>query len=373
MEFIDSWLPLIVCVREGNREPDEVLQLAAGFERYFERNQPYALLVVARLQAPPPSASVRLRLSAWANQPRVRRYSRELCAGTAIVVARAWERNALTAIGWLYTPVARFAGVPSVAAGISFCLSCLAARGVALPAMREDLELDIQRALEAYPLAGLERRSVRPPDWPASSPPAALRPSASASLRPTTALPGASLPPASLPPASRSSPPLASRSSSPPISGAAVLRTLSDADGAVRIGWVESGVLWARFERRLTASLAASYGAHLRELLSGRSDVKYFVDASALESHDPLAHDTSSVALLEHRAHLARVLVLNWQAGQSPMSKAALEALGGAVAVTSQRNVFDSELLEAAPSSMERLGARRSTQPPPRLGRHTPS
>lgn len=371
MEFIESWLPLIVCVREGNREPDEVLQLAAGFERHFERNQAYAVLIVARLQAPPPSASVRLRLSAWANQPRVRRYSRELCAGTATVVARAWERNALTAIGWLFTPVVPHEGVPSVAAGISFCLSRLVARGVALPAVREDLELDIQRALEAYPLAGLERRSTRPPDLAGSSPPVSLRPSASASLRPS-ALPASSLPP-SLPPASRSSSPVASRSSSPPISGAAVLRTLADADGSVRIGWVESGVLWARFERRLTASLAASYGAHLRELLTGRSDVKYFVDASALESHDLLAQSTSAGALLEHRAQLARVLVLNWQAGQSPLSKAALEALGGAAVVTSQRNVFDSELLDAAPSSMERLGARRSTEPPARLRRHSPS
>ena len=112
MRFIDRWAPLLVCVREGSRNSDEAQQLATGFEPHFQRGEPYAVLNVSSLTAEAPSARERLQIATWANQARVRQVSRLLCVGSATVVARDWERHALIALQWLWTPVSPHHPVP---------------------------------------------------------------------------------------------------------------------------------------------------------------------------------------------------------------------------------------------------------------------
>jgi hypothetical protein len=107
-----------------------------------------------------------MKLAAWANQEHVRRYSRELCAGTATIVARQWERQALVALTWLWTPVSPHHVVRTVPQGVTFCLSSLIARGVRLPASPDTLRADIERTLRAEGVAGAEHLapdSARPP------------------------------------------------------------------------------------------------------------------------------------------------------------------------------------------------------------------
>jgi len=129
MEFIDNWFPLIVTVREGSFDASEVEQMAAGFERYFRRAEPYAVLNTARLGANSPDARGRLRIAQWGNAPRVRQLSRLLCAGTATVLTFPWERRALTALSWLWTPPAPHQAVGSVDDGLAYCLASLGQRG----------------------------------------------------------------------------------------------------------------------------------------------------------------------------------------------------------------------------------------------------
>jgi len=162
MEFIDNWFPLVITIREGSFDAPEVEQMAAGFERYFRRAEPYAVLNTARLGATAPDARGRLRIAQWGNAPRVRQVSKLLCAGTATVVTFPWERRALTALSWLWTPPAPHLAVPNVDEGLAYCLASLGQRGVDLPRDREIFRIDVQRMLCGLSIAGLPPRRTQP-------------------------------------------------------------------------------------------------------------------------------------------------------------------------------------------------------------------
>jgi hypothetical protein len=162
MEFIDNWFPLIITIREGSFDAPEVEQMAAGFERYFRRAEPYAVLNTARLGANSPDARGRLRIAEWGNAPRVRQLSKLLCTGTATVLTFPWERRALTALSWLWTPPAPHQAVSNVDEGLAYCLTSLAQRGANLPREPEIFRIDVQRMLRGLSIAGLPPRRDQP-------------------------------------------------------------------------------------------------------------------------------------------------------------------------------------------------------------------
>jgi hypothetical protein len=166
MEFIDNWFPLVVTVREGSFDEAEMEQMATGWERYFRRAEPYAVLNAARVGANAPDARGRLRIAQWGNLPRVRQFSKLLCAGTATVMTFPWERRAATALSWLWTPPSPCRSVSSVDEGLAYCLESLAQRGVDLPREPETFRIDVQRMLRGLSIAGLPpRRDSRPFGW----------------------------------------------------------------------------------------------------------------------------------------------------------------------------------------------------------------
>jgi hypothetical protein len=171
MEFIDNWFPLIVIIRQGSFDAVEVDQMAAGFERYFRRAEPYTVLSVARLGAHSPDARARLRIAQWASSPRVRQFSKLLCAGTATVITFPWERRALTALFWLWTPASPHESVANVNDGVEYCLKRLGDRGVGLPRDRETFRIDVRRMLRGLSIAGLPpRQDATALDWVARPP-----------------------------------------------------------------------------------------------------------------------------------------------------------------------------------------------------------
>jgi hypothetical protein len=166
MEFIDNWFPLVVMVREGSFDAAEIDQMSTAFERYFRRGEPYTVLSVARLGAHSPDARARLRIAEWASLPRVRQFSKLLCAGTATVVSFPWERRALTALFWLWTPASPHQSVATVHEGLEYCLTRLAEWGVGLPRERETFRIDVQRMLRGLSISGLPpRRDPESFDW----------------------------------------------------------------------------------------------------------------------------------------------------------------------------------------------------------------
>jgi hypothetical protein len=161
MHFVESWLPLVVVIRQGRLESPEMSEMAEGFERLFTRGAPFAVLSLSELQAPPMDALARQRLADWGNQLRIQRLSKQLCAGTATVVAREDERRALTALLWLWTPAAPHDVVHTVARGIDVCLARLLERQVALQVSPEALSHQVQRGLSSLSVAGLKGPALR--------------------------------------------------------------------------------------------------------------------------------------------------------------------------------------------------------------------
>jgi hypothetical protein len=320
MRFIDTWLPLIVIVREGRLDRSELDQMVAGFESHFERGESYAVLSVALWDAGPPDALARMRIAEWLNQPKVRRFSKDLCAGSATVTARAWERHAMTALSWLWVPVAPHRAVASVVEGIGYCADRLVERKAWLPASRERLQCDVYRALTAMPVVGLGE------ELPTSE---------------------------TIPPGPRNS------------ARGAGLETLTDAGGRLVIGWVAESVLWASFHGRLSAELASSYAAKLEQLLSHTTRVRYFIDSSSLDSVDLAGRNAALRALIAHQQHLVSVVILSWAGGVSSTARALLQPVGSLLQVTTDRLGFEARLHQAAPQAREAIEGRHATAAPP--------
>ncbi len=310
--------------------------MSAAFERYFKRGEPYAVLSVGQLGATPPDARARSQIAGWANQPRVRRFSKQLCVASATVIARPWERRALTALQWLWAPVSPHQAVDTVSQGVNYCISRLVERGVELPARPDLFEIRLNRSLAARPLAGL---AIEPSDG-------------SAGVESTR-----------------------QSSSSPDVT----MKTLSDRGGSVSIGWVAESVLWARSSGHLSAGLGASYAVELEQRFSRATQIRYFSDASSLESYDLLARSAVLSVLNAHRGRLLFALFLNWNGDVSAVAKAIAASMGSWLETTTNRPDFEARLFREAPLAKARLDAWHASGPGPsqpplvlRGGEHQP-
>jgi hypothetical protein len=314
MLFIDSEFPMIVSIRERQFDESELEQLAAAFDVYFRRGERYATLSVTTLTAKPVDARARSQIAAWANQPRVRHFSKLLCVGSATVTARAWERRALTAFQWLWTPVAPHRAVSTVSEGLSFCIAHLVAAGVALPSDAIALESNLTRTISAFPIAGLPACGATPPGEVGAG-----------------FTRGEKL----------------------------QVKTLADADGAIEISWLGASVLWARFTGHLSVELATAYAGELEERLPAARAVQYFIDSGSLESYDLAARTIGLGVLASYRARLSSILALNWSASVSDVGQAILAGMSGLMHLTTNRVEFEAKLLAAAPLAGEVIDSRR--------------
>jgi hypothetical protein len=318
MQFVDQWFPLVVNIREGTFDQRELAALSAGYERYFQRAEPFALLCVADVTAEPPEAVVRLRLAEWLNEPRVRREIKEHCVGTATVVARDWERHALSALQWLWIPVVPHDGVATVSDGIDYCVDRLVERAIQLPQSPELFRADVYRGLAGLKLAGLDDAKLfglNPP------PRRVLR-------RRSGATPGR-------------------------------FETLADREGCVVIGWLVPGVLWAKLAGHLNEAVCVAYASRLSEILKPTSGVRFFVDSSELQSCDWAARNVALCALLENAGHLSQVVSSEWADELNPSSRQIMASFGSSVHVLPDRAEFDVKLHEAAPQAREILASNR--------------
>jgi hypothetical protein len=318
MQFVDQWFPLVVNIREGTFDQRELAALCAGYERYFQRAEPFALLCVADVTAEPPDTVVRLRLAEWLNQPRVRSDTKEHCVGSATVVARDWERHALTALQWLWIPVVPHDGVARVSDGIDYCVDRLVEREIPLPQSPELFRADVYRGLARLKLAGLDDAQLFGSNPP---PRRVLR-------RRSGATPGR-------------------------------FETLADREGCVVIGWLVPGILWAKFAGHLNETVCVAYASRLSEILRPTSGVRFFLDSSQMQSCDWAARNVALCALLENAGHLAQVVTSEWADELNPTSRQTMAMFGSSVQVLPDMAEFDARLREAAPEAHEILVSSR--------------
>ncbi|HTV17376.1 MAG TPA: hypothetical protein VMG12_01855, partial [Polyangiaceae bacterium] len=84
---------------------------------------------------------------------------------------------------------------------------------------------------------------------------------------------------------------------------------LSDSRGSVFLGWLDDGILYSRFERTITARLAARFAHRFSELVEERFGARYFSDSSAVVYYEPRAFAFISDAMRDNAAHFVRVTV----------------------------------------------------------------
>jgi hypothetical protein len=315
MKFVHQWSPLLVTIREEAFDQRELTALSSGFEQYFQRGERHAWLDASHVTAEVPDPITRIRFAEWLNDPKVRRNSKELCVGSATVVARVAERNALTALQWLWAPEIPHDAVQRVSDGIDFCIDRLVAAKVPLPMSPEQFREHVYRGLSSWGVAGMADAGAGFDSVPPRRPSVRRR---------SGATPGR-------------------------------FETLADRNGCVVFGWLVPGVLWCKFAGHLSETLCAAHASRLSEILKSTSSVRYFQDSRALESCDPAGRNATLCALMENAGHLAQVVVSEWADELNPTSRAMMLAFGSSVQLVSDYREFEARLLEAAPGAREIL------------------
>jgi hypothetical protein len=142
--FVDDYFPLLLCIGPKHFDEAAVAEMAAGYERYFVRGDRYSLITCSPRDAVT-DARGRKMIVDWANSPRVRQKSRELCVGSSTVVPNALARGALTALLWLWKPSSPHHVVASSEEGIDWCLARIAEARLVLPGSSADVRRDALR------------------------------------------------------------------------------------------------------------------------------------------------------------------------------------------------------------------------------------
>ena len=133
------------------------------------------------------------------------------------------------------------------------------------------------------------------------------------------------------------------------------LTVIADAQGTVRVGWVGSGVLYARLERGLSAELGARYAQHVETVVARSSGVRYFIDAHTLTYYDLLARSAFVRLVLANRRKFASLVLLTWAEGIGPAARNVAATLGGSVDILVDALEFDVQLCAAAPLAKQVL------------------
>ena len=148
MRFIEDCFPLLVTIGPKRWDPGEIEQMTQGFERYFVRGERYATLHVSPKDADAVGANDRKLIVDYANNPRVKEFSKKLCVASATVIENTLMRGTLTAIQWFWTPAAPFKAVANVEAGVDYCLDALARARLPLPRSAAAIRLEILKQLK---------------------------------------------------------------------------------------------------------------------------------------------------------------------------------------------------------------------------------
>lgn len=139
------------------------------------------------------------------------------------------------------------------------------------------------------------------------------------------------------------------------------LEHLVDRHGAITIGWLGERLLYARFERTISAGLGARFAARLTSLLAEVPLLDYFTDASGLESYDLSARSAIIQAMMVQRIRFNSVVTLTWGGGVGPIARRFAAALGVPVEYLTEQADFQARLREHGSVSISKLYANHGT------------
>jgi hypothetical protein len=128
----------------------------------------------------------------------------------------------------------------------------------------------------------------------------------------------------------------------------AILEYIRDEQGSVIVGWLQAGVIYARFSGVCSAELADGFARRFRSLVGDHAPVRYYADYSALESYDIAASVILFDVLLEKREQFQLITLRPWSAPLTAKVQAMLTTLG-CVELTASAEAFDERLRAATP------------------------
>lgn len=135
------------------------------------------------------------------------------------------------------------------------------------------------------------------------------------------------------------------------------LETIQDAEGAITLGWVASGVLLVRCSGGMSSALGAQLATRLAAFAASVPTLRYFGDASGLTHYDLLARSAFVRVVMAQRKKFSEMVLLTWESGVTPVTKAFAAAIGEPVTVVTERADFQAQLLRAAPAARQLLQA----------------
>jgi hypothetical protein len=312
MRLIETWLPLVVVVRERESRAVDWSQLAQGLERQFQRRDPFALLSVSESQVEPIDPLTRQRLAEWGNRPRVQSLFKQYCAGYATVAAGDAERRALTALLSSWTPDAPHELAGTLARGLDYCVARLDDRRVRLAPSSAGFRQLVFRELAKLSLAGMNQGA----------------PLEGGALR--------------------------RRSGTLKVGR---LQRETEGESSFVLGWLRPGVIWVSFHGHLSSALADRYAEHFGQLVRAESAATYFADASGIASTDLLGRNRVLRSLIDNTQRFAAIHILNWSGGVSSTGQATLEGLAGLVRLTQDKDSFERTLNTVCPGARQTIAA----------------
>ena len=142
------------------------------------------------------------------------------------------------------------------------------------------------------------------------------------------------------------------------------LELIADDEGSITMGWVDAGVVYARFIGVLSSGLSERHTERLETALDRTSSLHYFADARALCSYDLGARSAFLRTVLAHRSQFTSVVLLTWAQGITPVTRAFASAIGDPIDVLANEADFEGRLLEVAPLARTKLDPNGWLLPP---------
>jgi len=137
-------------------------------------------------------------------------------------------------------------------------------------------------------------------------------------------------------------------------------QVIQDADGSVSLAWLTPSVLYARYARALSADVGNALAATLHAQCQSVSALDFFADASSLTQYDLRARSALLRVVLANRNKFNSIVLLAWQSGISPATRAMLDMLGPASDALTDSNEFSLRLLRLAPAAPQILACLRT-------------
>lgn len=132
-QFIyDAW-PLVVLVGPRVCTAETVPRMEEAFELLFARRERYSLITATPKGSASMGARERRAIAEWANRPRIRATTGELCVCSSTIAKDALTRGALTAIFWLWKPTSPHHVASGHEEAVEWCLGQLMTEDLRLP------------------------------------------------------------------------------------------------------------------------------------------------------------------------------------------------------------------------------------------------